>query len=142
MGRELLFRVEGKPIPQGSKQAFIRGSRAVVVDVKPRELMRWRKAVTDVARSMWAGQPPIDSPVWLQLAFIVERPGKPKFETPAVKPDWDKLSRSVCDSLTDAGVYVDDSRVIRTQVEKRFGARAGVIVRVRELTTEGFWEGA
>ena len=34
------------------------------------------------------------------------------------KPDLDKLTRAVLDSLTDAGVFTDDSRVVWLNVAK------------------------
>jgi Holliday junction resolvase RusA-like endonuclease len=50
-------------------------------------------------------------------------------------PDLDKLIRSVGDSLTTAGIYVDDSRIVRLTATKVYADHRGpgALIRVNTL---------
>ena len=124
---ELSFTVEGLPAPQGSKRALNHRhtGRVVMIESAGDRLKVWRQAVTLKARSVAAQQawePP--TAVWADLVFYLPRPkshyrtgryaGMLKDSAPRVhttKPDGDKLTRAVFDSLTDAGVITDDSAI-------------------------------
>ena len=59
------------------------------------------------------------------------RPKRPRWPVPAVKPDLDKLVRSVHDSLQAGGVLAEDSRVVRLTAQKAYvpdGQEPGVTV--------------
>lgn len=133
------FFAEGTPVPQGSKNAYVRGGRAVLVDANPR-LKAWRSAVRSAAEAAIAeaGWETLDEPCRVYLGFTMPRPKRPRWGLPAVKPDLDKLTRAVFDALTDAGVWRDDSRVVSMEVAKRSaddeGAVPGVWVEVRGLS--------
>lgn len=132
------FFVAGTPVPQGSKNAYVRGGRAVLVDANPR-LKAWRAAVRSAAEEAIAedGWETLDEPCKVHLGFIMPSPKRPRWSLPAVKPDIDKLTRAVFDALTDAGVWRDDSRVVSMNVTKRYtgsdGAVPGVWVEVNTL---------
>jgi Holliday junction resolvase RusA-like endonuclease len=153
-GTKLEFVVRGMtPVPKGNLQAFIvrapgtkTGWRAVLTDVKSDELKAWEKLIHAAAAPAMAARQLVklvDHPLELHLVFWLVRPrgdynptrghllGNARTE-PWVKPDFDKLTRAVADSLTDF-VIDDDSRVCRAVVEKRYvdnAAQAGVAVRV------------
>ena len=133
------FFVEGTPVPQGSKNVYVRGGRAVLVDANPR-LKSWRAAVRAAAEEAIAGEgwETLDEPCRVYLGFTMPRPQRPRWDVPAVKPDLDKLTRAVLDALTDAGVWRDDSRVVGLEVTKRYalgeGATPGVWVAVMGLS--------
>lgn len=126
------FFVPGTPAPQGSKQAFVRGNRAVLVEVSKR-LPSWRDAVQDAA--MTAGCEPIVGPVDVWLSFRMPRPKtmKPGDSLEMVaRPDLDKLARAVLDGLTGV-CFDDDSQVTRLVLSKRradVGEESGVAVSV------------
>ena len=132
------FFVEGTPVPQGSKNAYVRGGRAVLVDANPR-LKAWRAQVRAAAEAAIAedGWETLDEPCRAYLGFVMPRPQRPRWDVPAVKPDLDKLTRAVFDALTDAGVWRDDSRVVSMEVTKKYededGAVPGVLVEVQSL---------
>lgn len=115
------FDVSGIPAPQGSKRhvghgILIESSKAV----KP-----WREAVTWAAVEHMNGKvrPVITGPVEICITFYLPRPttGKArKRASPCVKPDLDKLVRSTFDALKTAGLYEDDSRVVRLTTEKLY----------------------
>ncbi len=126
------FFVPGHPAPQGSKQAFVRGKRAVLVEVSKR-VKPWREAVQDAA--ITHGCQPLDGPVSVKLTFLMPRPkAMPKKAnlTMIQKPDSDKLARAVLDALTGT-CFDDDSQVTRLLVVKRRAGTAeepGVMIHV------------
>lgn len=131
------FFAEGTPAPQGSKNAYVRGGRAVLVDANAR-LKPWRAQVREAAEEAMedAGWKTLDEPCRVYLGFTMPKPKRPRWDVPAVKPDLDKLTRAVFDALTDAGVWRDDSRVVDMRVTKRYEdaeAVPGVWVEVQAL---------
>lgn len=126
------FFVPGHPAPQGSKQAFVRGKRAVLVEVSKR-VKPWREAVQDAA--ITHGCKPIHGSVSVKLTFLMPRPkAMPKSAplTMCARPDADKLARAVLDGLTGV-CFDDDSQVTRLLVVKRRAGTAeepGVMIHV------------
>jgi crossover junction endodeoxyribonuclease RusA len=133
---EFSARIFGRPAAQGSKRhvgngRFIEASRF---------LPEWRQTVssgaTEVARLCeWVT---LDGPVEAHLVFYIGRPASVKAEErpyPIKPPDLDKLSRAVCDSLTDAGIWEDDGQVVKLVCEKVYvdPADSGVSIIVRKL---------
>jgi Holliday junction resolvase RusA-like endonuclease len=90
-----------------------------MVDANPK-LKQWRKTVTTVASEELAGRDGFDPDLalFILLDFYLPRPKTVKRARPNVKPDGDKLLRAVCDSITVAGVWVDDSRAVVHHSEK------------------------
>jgi len=87
---ELYFMVEGSPTPQGSKTAYVRGGRAVMVEAN-KKLPAWRMAVAEAARQAMHSTEqvvPMDGPLKVVITFFMPRPAKPKWVMfPASKPD-------------------------------------------------------
>ena len=123
----IAFKVEGKPIQQGSMRAF--NNR--IVHNKTKELMAWRSAVATAAYV--AGCTPIDGPIAISMRFFYERGKTVTRDNPTVPPDLDKQIRSILDALTGVA-YADDSQVTRIQATKEYGA-AGV-----QITLTGGFE--
>ena len=126
--------VPGRPAPQGSKINY--GKGRLVESSKA--VGPWRTQVAYNVAQAWMA-PPLAGPVRLRLEFVMPRPSAtPKRRTPPAikKPDWDKISRAVCDALTTAGVYHDDSQVVRAEVIKRLAEideTPGVLIHVGEV---------
>lgn len=112
--------VYGSPAPQGSKKfvgtfqgrdgrthaKLIESSKAV----KP-----WREDVKAAALLVRNGAPPLDGPLSVRMIFTVSKPASaPKRRRlyPMRKPDVSKLARSTEDALVDAGMIVDDARIV------------------------------
>jgi len=117
----LNFFVPGRPAPQGSKKSVGRG-RFIGA---PEYLPAWRHAVTELAiyAATEHGWDVIDGPVSLEVVFYLERPSTIKVNKrphPIVPPDVDKLVRAVSDALSDAGVWHDDSQVVKLVAFKRY----------------------
>jgi Holliday junction resolvase RusA-like endonuclease len=133
--RSLIFDMAGTPAPQGSKTfKGFRGGKPILVEscaaVKP-----WRHAVATAARTamLVEGWTMLIGPVTVGIEFFLTRPvSAPKSRVlPDRRPDLDKLVRAVLDALTTAGVYEDDSRVVRVEATKVYanefaGARVTV----------------
>lgn len=109
------FNIEGiRPAPQGSKKHVGRG---VMVDMSA-NLKPWREAVRQEALKTGAAM--ALGPVSVELVFRFARPkghfntkGQLKPSAPMhviVKPDIDKIERSVLDGLTGV-LFKDDSQV-------------------------------
>lgn len=135
------FRVKGTPQPKGSmKVVQNRKTGRPIVAPDNAKSKTWERAVklaADRAVSM-ADEPdvwPLDRPVELELVFKLARPAAPKFDYPAVKPDWDKLSRSTCDAM-EGVIYVNDSRIVAATVLLDYcvgGEPAGCFVDLQEV---------
>lgn len=136
------FLVEGTPVPQGSKAArvvFVAGKpRAVLYNDNDKVLKPWRKKVTEVAKLAAAAitEPLVDMPIVVVIEFRFVRPKSVKREFPTVKPDTDKLERSILDALTDAHVWDDDSRVVVLKGSKVYAESAGAFVQVGVIEGE------
>ena len=126
------FEVWGTPVPQGSKRAFVVNGRAVIADVRGKELKEWRSRIAMAARAI-APEVPLDEAVTVRVVFGIEKPASVKREEPSVAPDLDKLLRALLDGLTDSGLIRDDSRVTSLAAEKVYASRPGarVVVAVR-----------
>lgn len=116
------FTVYGQPAAQGSKRALVNKytGRASVVENSKR-VKPWRQDVKAAALEARNGAPPLDGPLWLRVWFTLPKPksAPKKLKThPDKKPDVSKLVRALEDALVDAGVMVDDARIVRLEASK------------------------
>lgn len=133
----LSFFVPGTPRPQGSKN---RGRNGQSYEAS-KYLKEWRKYVYSVAYEASWGKAEIAGPVILECVFTFKRPQAhylrgnlrdtaPRYHTG--KPDLSKLLRAIEDSLTEAGVWSDDSQVVGYGATRKvYGEEPGVLVAVR-----------
>lgn len=130
--RFVSFFVEGLPISQGSKtlgktktgEAFMRESNAAKLTV-------WRRAVREEGRKhrvSWIRQ----SPLIVELKFILPGTRDCPVGWAPVVPDIDKLSRGVLDALKQGKVLVDDAQVVELLVAKVRGSNVGMWCYVRD----------
>jgi Holliday junction resolvase RusA-like endonuclease len=120
--------VEGTPVPQGSKTATVINGRAVMFEANKKH-KAWRDHVRATVGKL---ETPSTQPVRIELVFWFEKPKTVKREFMSVKPDIDKLSRSVLDAIT-GGILKDDSQVIILNARKEYGDKPGVLIRVMEI---------
>ena len=130
---EFGFTVFGRPAPQGSKTAYVRGGRAVMVE-SSKYLPEWRSAVmlaAQLALNESMDVTPFSEPVKLEVSFFLERPAKSKYaDYPGGKPDLDHLVRAVGDSLTQAGVLLDDSLIVEIDARKLWTGNSSRVLPV------------
>jgi crossover junction endodeoxyribonuclease RusA len=116
----LLF-VDGRPAPQGSKNAFVIGKRAVMVEAS-KHLPAWRNDVILAVKKLFADSEDVSKfvePVKLKVTFYIERPKQPKYKIyPGGKPDLDHYIRAGGDALTIGGLLADDSLIVKILAEK------------------------
>lgn len=118
------FTCHGAPVSQGSHVAW----HGRVVAVNDRQLSNWRamvraRALQAAAACGWGTN--FDGPVIVSARFNLRRPKKPRWPTPAVRPDLDKLARAVGDAITKSskhgdGLISEDSRIIEWQISKHY----------------------
>ena len=142
------FTVPGRPIPQGSMKAFVRGNRAHLTSDNP-ALKDWRAAVGFYA--LKAGAELIEGPIRVDVAFTLQRP-KGHFRTgrnasllrdsapelPTTKPDVDKLLRAVLDALTGI-CFIDDAQVTQVNATKSYALRGEIpqtYIQVRSASAQ------
>lgn len=146
----VVLRIHGVPTPQGNKSAFVRNGKAVVVEGRrgPARAAHaaWRQAVATAARDHLDANPwqaPFTDACVVFVTFLLPRPKSVSVKRrpwPTVKPDVDKLLRSLLDGLTDGGLLRDDTLVVRVEVEKAYAADdepTGARVTIQPRTLAG-----
>lgn len=130
---ELFIAIHGHPATQGSKKAFLRGKKIVLVEMDDK-LPAWRAAVTMAAKT--AAGPrwkPWDGPVSVRGVIRLPRPKTSKFaDVPAGPPDLDKLQRAIGDALTNSKVITDDARITHWDIRKVWG-EPGATITIKEI---------
>lgn len=138
----LTFFVGGTPIPQGSKTAIRHGTRARLIEAN-KKLKPWRNTLQTALTAQAAGRR-IEGPFIIYLDFRFTPPQRPRYLNPyglgihAVKPDVDKLTRAVLDSLTNADIIDDDARCTTLIATKNYTTklhpRPGVRIIIEPTT--------
>ena len=129
---EVSLSVIGDPASQGS-HAIMHGR---IVQVNSSKHKAWRKAIVQEAIATLPDDwQPIDEPCELIVNFYLPKPKTVDRQLPSVSPDLDKLIRAVGDSLTDSGVVIDDSRIVRISARKLYaeGIEPGASIQVKTL---------
>jgi Holliday junction resolvase RusA-like endonuclease len=129
---EVSLSVTGDPASQGS-HAIMNGR---IVQVNSSKHKAWRKAIVQEAIATLPDDwQPIDEPCELIVNFYLSKPKTVDRQLPSVSPDLDKLIRAVGDSLTDSGVVIDDSRIVRISARKLYaeGIQPGATIQVKTL---------
>ena len=119
------FDVFGMPAPQGSKK-FVgtnKAGRGILVE-SSKKVKPWRQDVKAAAvfqqQRLDLADPdgwrcPLDGPLLVSMVFTMPKPAsapKRRQTWPDKKPDLSKLARSTEDALVDAGLILDDSRIV------------------------------
>jgi crossover junction endodeoxyribonuclease RusA len=148
----ITIHVRGTPAPQGSKRHVGHG---VMIEssknVRPwRDAVRTEAAIAAADLPGWGG--PLDGPLAVEMVFTTVRP-RSHYRTgrnaallrdgaparPTSPPDLSKLARSTEDALKDAGVIVDDARIVEyDRLAKVYAGEdpdaldtPGVVIRIR-----------
>jgi len=132
------FFVAGRPAPKGSKRAFVRGGRAVLVE-SSKQARPWEQQVHWTARDVVENTDGLDllpcSPMKIAMHFEMPRVQRLRKCIGVVhdrKPDLDKLARNVMDALTGV-LWADDAQVWSLKASKAYvdpGYPPGVRIEV------------
>lgn len=142
------FDVLGTATPQGSKKAYVRGGRAILVEERKAGIDLWRGSVVRAACQALQGRQGFTGPVAVDVEFRFTRP-KGHWRTgrnahllrdgadpyPPTK-DIDKLQRSTFDAITTARVWRDDALVVDVHARKVWAdhGRPGATIAIRDAT--------
>jgi crossover junction endodeoxyribonuclease RusA len=133
----LKFMVYATPTPQGSKNAAVRGGKAVMWEASGGRLVDWRRAVKDAASAAATEHGAFTTqPLKVYLTFWMPQPKTNKRKAATTKPDLDKLVRSTLDSITLAGVWIDDCQVVEITAIKCWADRDNQIGYAEILISE------
>lgn len=131
MSPTLEFEVYGDPASQGS-HAIIHGR---IVQVNSAKHKAWRNAVKSAAiEALPDNWIPLDEAIELSVIFYLPKPKSVVRDYPTVTPDLDKLVRAVGDSLKDAKVLTDDSRIVTIHAQKLYAGDRGLGASIRVNT--------
>src|SRR3972149_1472008 len=136
--------VVGEPVPKGSLVPFApkygapcptcgrREQRApFVTEKKGSPSKRWQSRVHWAALTALNTSPaPAQTPVELEVKFLLSRGKSVRRPLPSVPPDLDKLARGLLDPLTRV-LYEDDAQVTDLVLRKRYaddGAPPGALI--------------
>ena len=134
------FKVLGDPVGKG-RPRFARVGNFVKT-YTPQKTVSWEESIGFAAKLAMGSSEPVKTPVSI---YIYIRSPIPKSyskkrreaclshsERPTKKPDWDNVSKSVCDAINGI-VYDDDTQVVDAFVTKFYAEESGVEVLVREI---------
>jgi crossover junction endodeoxyribonuclease RusA len=138
--------VAGDPRPQGSKKAFNRGGRIVLVEAN-KDLPAWREHMKKAFELKFMElDSRFETAISVSLTFWLKRPKSVKRQYAIGTYDIDKLTRSCLDSLQSAGVIANDNLVVDLVVRKNYDDlhESGVLVTVtpfdNKMITQGVSE--
>jgi Holliday junction resolvase RusA-like endonuclease len=133
------FGVDGIPVAKGRPRFARQGS--FVKTYTDQKTLGWERQVQEAATIAMGSSEPLETPVTLYLYFRLPIPAswskkrqeraKAEEERPAKKPDWDNLSKAVCDALNGV-VYKDDGQIISAHIKKVYSTVPGVDIMVSE----------
>ena len=118
---EVVIKVMGEPVPQGSVRAFVTKSGRPIITHSNKNTKEWRQRIATEGQAKRPDHWNMDEAILLNIDFLMPRPKSlPKKVLEDVKrPDLDKLIRAVMDALT--GIYYqDDSQVIHIFASKKY----------------------
>lgn len=140
--------VPGLPVAQPRSRAVSFGGHARMYN--PGTANQWKACVIHALQGH-AGTFPKDIPLRCDITFYLPRPaghygsgkntGKLKVNAPTRptgKPDRDNLDKAVCDAITAACVWHDDSQVTDGRIRKRYNevfgyrSRTGCYIDIAE----------
>ena len=133
--RSLHVVAHGDPAAQGSKKAFVRGSKVNMVEMS-KKLPGWRATVKAAAKHA-AGPDwkPLDGPLTIRGEIRLHKPRTTKYpDHPAGPPDLDKLQRAIGDALTQSCAIADDARIVHWDIRKVWAENIpGMDIEIAEI---------
>jgi crossover junction endodeoxyribonuclease RusA len=135
--------VAGDPRPQGSKKAFNRGGRIVLVEAN-KDLPAWREHMKKAFELKFMElDSRFETAISVSLTFWLKRPKTVKRQYAIGTYDIDKLTRSCLDSLQSAGVIANDNLVVDLVVRKNYDDlhESGVLVTVTPFDNNSITQG-
>lgn len=133
--RQLVFTVPGEPRPKGRPRVGRTKAGAPVVFTDRKTASYENLVALAASQALQAdGRGAFDGPLILRVEFFLPRPKSAprRITVPCKKPDLDNLIKAVMDGMNQAGVWVDDSRVVCLMSRKDYGPDPRAVVDLRE----------
>jgi len=137
---QIHFKVEGDPRGKGRPRFGRFGKFTRVYTDK--QTQDYENLIKSLAAEAMGSTDPLETPVcvFLYIRHAVPQSYSKKrteaclsgLERPTKKPDWDNVSKSICDSMNGI-VYKDDTQIVDAHVTKVYASEAGVDVMVMEV---------
>lgn len=110
--------VPGRPVTQGNHRAGARGA----IRETSKGHGAWRGGAAMLLRNAWAPRKPLECGVEVELCFWFKPPRSALTGSLPLKTggDLDKLVRCIGDALEQAGVVVNDRRIVSIHAHRRF----------------------
>lgn len=125
------FRIPGTPAPKGSRIPGRRKDGSIFTRPASKRELPWTETVALIARGHRPpGGKPLEPPYEIELAFVMPKGKRAKYEWPSSSGDLDKLERAVLDGLKTGGLIVDDRHVTDLHASKRFGDPSTIGVQI------------
>lgn len=125
--------------PRGKERPRLTKSGHVYTPEKTRN---YEAALKYAAQQAMGDRPPLDGPLTMSMSVVVPIPQSwPKkrqeaarsgLEWPTKKPDGDNFLK-MKDAL-NLVVWIDDSQIVREYVEKKYGDKPGMTIRVGPIS--------
>lgn len=135
MASEIVFEVIGIPKPWKRPVRFAHPG-GKMVSWSPKD--DWFRLIYAEAIKHRPAEP-LDMPIRLDATFRFPRPKSAKATEVFMshRPDEDNLKKALMDAITNARIWVDDSRVCDGRVRKIYGEPPGVTVRISPAGPDG-----
>ena len=121
--KRVIFTVEGVAVPKGSTKSFVINGKAATTNANPKTKGWEMRVATEAQAKRGDFYVPKTSKgndaVEVVAAFFLSPPKTGKRSHPTVKPDIDKLARTVLDALTGV-MFEDDSQVTQLVARKQY----------------------
>lgn len=131
--------VDGIPAPQGSKVVGLTKGGKPFVRESSKRLARWRQDVEVAVKAKMLSIAPWPSWQWdgairANFEFYFPITGDHKDGDLKISaPDLSKLQRAVEDSITDAGLWTDDARLVQAKACKYYGQKTGAQINIWKI---------
>lgn len=126
--------IPGPPVAKGRPRLTTVGGHARAYT--PAKTRAWESKAADYIRAEWGQREPLQGPVCVSVLVVRPRPTSKVWkrrEMPAewapTRPDVDNYVKATLDAASKAGVWRDDSQVVRLVATKRLAA-GGELPRV------------
>ena len=119
----LIITIPYAPIPKG-RPRMTRSGRVFT----PKRTREWERLAGLAIAAQIGGLNAFDEPLRGECRFIFSRPKNTPKKAPSgripktTRPDLDNLVKALLDAGSQAGLYVDDARVVETLASKWFAA--------------------
>ena len=136
---QVIFQVEGTPVPKGRPRFARRGK--FVSTYSPKTTVDYESKVSDAARQAMGSQKPLEGPIVACIYITLPIPAsypKKRFnaclsgeERPIKRSDIDNFCKAIFDGMNGI-VFEDDSQVVSLHATKVWGSVGLVEIMVQE----------